>query len=96
MPDFQEIPDRIARAKRPSDTGKIETELQVSLPRSMVWAAREWSHGSITPEMEEFLINGTASRAWTVRHETQHDREGTDHWVQYCFEAGKFGSGFLF
>jgi hypothetical protein len=77
-----------ARALRPAKLEPVEPELRVPRPRPMVWVARKWSHGKITPERRELLVDGLAARAWVTHEQTTSDREGPDIFARFAYEHG--------
>ncbi|MBW2263233.1 MAG: hypothetical protein JRG91_14785 [Deltaproteobacteria bacterium] len=81
------IPDELALELKPDELPPVEPELAVEPPRPFVWAARSYSFGRITTEMREMLVGGRAVRAWVTHYASQRDPEGTDHLVQFAFEA---------
>jgi len=52
----------------------------------MVWTARKWSHGKISPKTRELLVNGLAARAWVTHEHTTHDSEGPDILALFAYE----------
>ncbi|MCK4802117.1 hypothetical protein KAS33_00435, partial [bacterium] len=100
----EKITDKKALALKPKNLSKmIEPELQVPPPRPVVWAAREWSHRKIVPEIEYLLIHGQAARAWVTRDKSGWEsgpEAGPYYNIQYCFETehslihGKYGASF--
>ena len=88
------ITDKEARKMKPKSLPPVEPELAVPCPRPMVWVARSWSHGSISPHDAELLQNGVAARAWVTSVEVEHDREGPDIFANFVFQDGE-GDGAL-
>lgn len=84
----KKISEREARELRPARLDLVEPELRAPRPRPMVWVARKWSHGKISPETRELLVGGLAARAWITHEHTTHDREGPDIFALFAYEHG--------
>ena len=85
---WEKINDQQALTKKPGKLPEIESELQVNTPRPMVWVYPKTMHREIPSGVKNLLTGGCATRAWITQYKTLSDRECTDHFVQYCFEAG--------
>ena len=52
----------------------------------MIWAARQWSGGSISDKTRELLLSGVARRAWITEVTWTKDSEGPDIQAGFAWE----------
>ena len=84
----------LATRLRPAELPMVEPELLVRPPRSMVWAARQWSGGTITDRTRELLLTGVARRAWITEVKWTKDSEGPEIRAGFAWEyAGQLHLG---
>jgi hypothetical protein len=84
---WENISDADALGLKPAGLPEVEPELQIPPPRPMVWQYPESSPNKISPEMENLLTHGIAVRGWKTLYRTRSEIEGTEHYMQYCFQA---------
>ncbi len=84
---WEKITDADALGFKPANLPDVEPELQIPPPRPMVWQYPQSSLKKITPDLEDLLVNGIAVRGWKTLYRTMSERDGTDHYMQYCFRV---------
>lgn len=72
---------------KPECLPEVEPELLVPPPRPMVWQYPKSSPMKMSPELEDLLVNGVAARGWKTIYRSRWEREGTEHYMQYCFQV---------